>query len=161
MAFDRITDGDLLGKGNLGRPDTPGVDTAEMQRILDELPREVIVPAFNRLADQLETSNAAASLGAVPPESLPEDTPATVQGVLEGDTLTLWVDTDFTKSMVGTPPVLKALAELASTQTGREVRCAVKVGKAPAEQAASQQKHDNLDDLLALGRQFDNIIIEE
>ncbi|WP_394968107.1 hypothetical protein [Candidatus Allofournierella merdipullorum] len=83
MAFDRITDGDLLGKGNLGRPDTPGVDTAEMQRILDELPREVIVPAFNRLADQLETSDAAASLGAVPPESLPEDTPATVQGVLE------------------------------------------------------------------------------
>lgn len=83
MAFDRITDGDLLGKGNLGRPDTPGVDTAEMQRILDELPREVIVPAFNRLADQLETSDAAASLGAAPPESLPEDTPATVQGVLE------------------------------------------------------------------------------
>ena len=83
MAFDRITDGDLLGKGNLGRPDTPGVDTAEMQRILDELPRELIVPAFNRLADQLETSDAAASLGAVPPESLPEDTPATVQGVLE------------------------------------------------------------------------------
>ena len=83
MAFDRITDGDLLGKGNLGRPDTPGVDTAEMQRILDELPREVIVPAFNRLADQLEASDAAASLGAVPPESLPEDTPATVQGVLE------------------------------------------------------------------------------
>ena len=45
MAFDRITDGDLLGKGNIGRPDTPGVDTSEMQRILDELPREVIVPA--------------------------------------------------------------------------------------------------------------------
>lgn len=83
MAFDRITDGDLLGKGNLGRPDTPGVDTAEMQRILDELPREVIVPAFNRLADQLEAADAAASLGAARPESLSEDTPATVQGVLE------------------------------------------------------------------------------
>ncbi|WP_418718257.1 hypothetical protein [Candidatus Allofournierella merdipullorum] len=83
MAFDRITDGDLLGKGNLGRPDTPGVDTAEMQRILDELPREVIVPAFNRLVGQLEAQSAAASLGAAPPESVPEDTPATVQGVLE------------------------------------------------------------------------------
>lgn len=83
MAFDRITDGDLLGKGNIGRPDTPGVDTAEMQRILDELPREVIVPALNRLADQLEDPGAAASLGAAPPAGLPEGTPATVQGALE------------------------------------------------------------------------------
>ncbi len=56
MAFERITEDDLQGKGNLGRPDTPGVDTTEMQRILDELPREVIVPAFNRLAEQLEAA---------------------------------------------------------------------------------------------------------
>ena len=83
MAFDRITDGDLLGKGNIGRPDTPGVDTSEMQRILDELPREVIVPAFNRLTGQLEDPGAAASLGAAPPAGLPEGTPATVQGALE------------------------------------------------------------------------------
>ena len=33
---------------------------------LDELPREVIVPAFNRLAEQLEAADAAASLGARP-----------------------------------------------------------------------------------------------
>lgn len=83
MAFERITEDDLQGKGNLGRPDTPGVDTTEMQRILDELPREVIVPAFNRLAEQLEATDAAASLGARPPEGLPEGTPATAQGVLE------------------------------------------------------------------------------
>lgn len=83
MAFDRITDGDLLGKGNIGRPDTPGVDTAEMQRILDELPREVIVPAFNRLTEQLEDPGAAAGLGAAVPAGLPEGTPATVQGALE------------------------------------------------------------------------------
>lgn len=83
MAFDRITDGDLQGKGNLGRPDTPGVDTREMQRILDELPREVIVPAFNRLTEQLEAPAAAASLGAAVPEGLPGDTPATVQGALK------------------------------------------------------------------------------
>ena len=41
MAFRKITEGDMLGKGNVGRPDTPGVSTAEMQRIMDELPREV------------------------------------------------------------------------------------------------------------------------
>ena len=85
--------------------------------------------------------------------------PAAVQGMLEERTLTLWVDTDFTKSMVGAPPVLKALAELASAQTGLEIRCTVKVGTPP--QAAQAPEHDNLDDLLALGRQFDNIIIEE
>ena len=31
MAFRKITEGDMLGKGNVGRPDTPGVSTAEMQ----------------------------------------------------------------------------------------------------------------------------------
>ncbi len=54
MAFEKITQQDLAGKGNLGRPDTPGVDTAEMQRILDEIPREVIVPKFNALIDAME-----------------------------------------------------------------------------------------------------------
>ena len=32
MAFAKITDSDLKGKGNVGRPDTPGVTTAEMQQ---------------------------------------------------------------------------------------------------------------------------------
>lgn len=58
MALIRITDNDLAGKGNVGRPDIPGVSTSEMQRILDELPREVIVPAFNKLAEQVETELA-------------------------------------------------------------------------------------------------------
>ena len=64
MAFRKITEGDMLGKGNVGRPDTPGVSTAEMQRILDELPREVLAPAFNELAGQLEAETAAADSGA-------------------------------------------------------------------------------------------------
>lgn len=52
----KITETDLAGKGNIGRPDIPGVSTAEMQRILDELSREVIVPAFNELSGQVETA---------------------------------------------------------------------------------------------------------
>lgn len=87
--------------------------------------------------------------------------PSSVQGRIEDDVLTLWVIDEFIKDMVGKSSILEELANLASTQVGSPVRCAVKVGKAPAEQAGSQQKHDNLDDLLALGRQFDNIIIEE
>lgn len=85
MGFRRISQEEMTGKGNLGRPDTPGVSAGEMQRIMDELPREVLAPAFNELAGQLENAAAAASLGAAIPENsgLPEDTPGTVQGVLD------------------------------------------------------------------------------
>ena len=83
MAFRKIEDGELVGKGNMGQPDTPGVSTSEMQRIMDEIPREIIVPAFNELSDELIAETAAASLGAQVVEGLPEETPATVQGVME------------------------------------------------------------------------------
>ena len=56
MALRRITDAELKGKGNVGKPDIPGVSTAEMQRIMDEIPREIIVPAFNELSQQAETA---------------------------------------------------------------------------------------------------------
>lgn len=85
MGFRRVSEAEMSGKGNLGRPDTPGVSATEMQRIMDELPREVLAPAINELAGQLEAETAAAMLGAaVPGEgALPEDTPGSVQGVLE------------------------------------------------------------------------------
>lgn len=82
MAFAKITDSDLKGKGNVGRPDTPGVSTAEMQRILDEIPREVIVPAFNALIAALNSGNVAAEFGAQVPSQLPNDTESNVQGVV-------------------------------------------------------------------------------
>ena len=78
MAFSKITDADTTGKGNLGRPDTPGVTAEEMQRILDELPREVIIPKFNALVGALEDTAAAASLGAAEGEAA-----TTVQAALE------------------------------------------------------------------------------
>ena len=67
MAFKKITDADVKGKGNVGRPDTPGVSTAEMQRIMDEIPREVIIPAFNALIDALADKTSAATLGITAP----------------------------------------------------------------------------------------------
>lgn len=48
---------DMEGKGNLGRPNPPGVSVEEMQRILDELPREVLVPALNRMAEAQNENN--------------------------------------------------------------------------------------------------------
>lgn len=53
MTFREILPADLIGKGNVGKPDTPGYSTAEMQRVMDEIPREVIVPIFNQLVTAL------------------------------------------------------------------------------------------------------------
>lgn len=83
MAFEKITDADLEGKGNVGKPDTPGVDTSEMQRILDEIPRDVIVPKFNSLLDALQDALAASFLGANIPNGLPEETGKNVQNVIQ------------------------------------------------------------------------------
>ena len=44
MAFTRITTADTTGKGVVGLPDTPGLDTAEMQQKFDELALDVIIP---------------------------------------------------------------------------------------------------------------------
>ena len=95
--------------------------------------------------------------------------PSMVEGRLEVETLTLWVKDDFTKNMVGAPAVLAELGRLASAQAGCPVRCTLKVGKAPAPKAGAVRtdpggespEHDNLDDLLAFGRQFDNIVTDE
>ena len=60
-------------------------------------------------------------------------------------------------------PLLPVQAQ-AQARTGGPVQVRVQVGKAPAEGSAPgapAAEHDNLDDLLALGRQFDNIIIKE
>jgi hypothetical protein len=64
MSLKKITEQDMQGRGNIGRPDNPNVSTAEMQRILDELPREVIAPIFNQVVDALESADGAANIGA-------------------------------------------------------------------------------------------------
>lgn len=82
MAFKRIEDSDLKGKGNVGRPDTPGVDTAEMQRILDEIPREIIVPAFNALVDALNKGTGADGITVTVPSGVPAETANNLNAVL-------------------------------------------------------------------------------
>ena len=53
MSFNKITTSDLTNKGVSGLPDTPGLSTSEMQRKFDEIGKEVIVPKFNELVDEL------------------------------------------------------------------------------------------------------------
>lgn len=64
MAFTKITDGDLKDKGVIGLPDTPGLSTSEMQAKFEQTAREVIVPKFNQLVDDLSNPSAASQIGA-------------------------------------------------------------------------------------------------
>lgn len=76
--FTRIKESDFNGKSVKGLPDVPGLGTADMQAILVAPADQVLMPAFNRLADELEAETAAASLGAKFPEGY--------QQAAEGDT---------------------------------------------------------------------------
>ncbi|MEG0178315.1 MAG: hypothetical protein RR654_02075, partial [Oscillospiraceae bacterium] len=57
MNFTKITSADTKNKGNKGKADTPSVSTSEMQRILDELSLEVIIPKFNTLSQELDLAD--------------------------------------------------------------------------------------------------------
>ena len=67
--FTKIEEADLLNKGNVGMPDTPNLTTAEMQAKMDELSRDVIIPKFNNLVEELSAESAAEHIGIVPPEN--------------------------------------------------------------------------------------------
>lgn len=64
MALNRIEAADIEGKGNVGMPDTPGLSTEEMQRKLDELSLDVIIPKFNALVASLLAETGASDIGA-------------------------------------------------------------------------------------------------
>ena len=58
MAFDKITDADLLGKGVVGQPDVPGLSALEMQNKVEEVVRAVVIPKVNGLIDDIVTELA-------------------------------------------------------------------------------------------------------
>ena len=89
--------------------------------------------------------------------------PSTI-GEYTNGVLTLWVDTNFAKNMLNKPSVLDPVGREATRMAGKAVQVFVKEGRPPVRTAASAPAapaHDNLDDLLALGRQFGNINITE
>ncbi len=63
MPLRLITAAELEGRGNVGKPDTPGVSAREMQRILDEIPREIIIPRYNETISMLSGSEGASLIG--------------------------------------------------------------------------------------------------
>lgn len=81
MAFTRITEDDLQGKGVIGQPEVPGLSTLEMQQSMEQVVREVAIPGINRLAEELEAATGAAGIGMERPAGMPEEVPAHVQGI--------------------------------------------------------------------------------
>ena len=88
--------------------------------------------------------------------------PTNVQGEYADGVLTLWADSDFVRGMIDKPTVLPTVTQEAARAAGRPVQTFVKVGKPPVRAAApsAPPEHDNLEDLMAFGRQFDNIEIK-
>ncbi len=99
--------------------------------------------------------------------------PAMVFATADAQAVTLWVQSTLVQGVLNKSDVTEVLRGLIETKLGRSVpRLIFTVGKPPAGQAAPaadtpaeppsrEETHDKLDDLLALGQQFDNIIIEE
>ncbi|OUQ74335.1 hypothetical protein B5E43_14780, partial [Flavonifractor sp. An100] len=70
--------------------------------------------------------------GKVPPSVTPYlNNPAKVTGVWQNGKLTLWVDSEFTRSMLNKPAVLSGLTQAAAAAFGGEPRVSVVTGKAP------------------------------
>ena len=55
--MNKITDQDLANRGVKGLPDVPGLTTEEMQRKLEEIAREILVPKVNEIIENLITAN--------------------------------------------------------------------------------------------------------
>ena len=111
---------------------------------------------------------AAGLRGKVPPSVTPYlNNPAKVNGVWKNGLLTLWVDSEFTRSMLNKPAVLDGLRQAAAAAFGGQPQVSVVTGTPPAEgpaqtqlDTAPEQPQDALDELLAFGEQFDNIVIQ-
>lgn len=57
MAINEIKPADIVNKGVIGLADVPGLTTAEMQRRMDELATDVIIPKVNELVKDANATN--------------------------------------------------------------------------------------------------------
>ena len=71
------------GKGNLGKPDTPGLSAEMMQKVMDQLPR-FIAARINEIVDLIsETEDGASGADQIGATPIPGGTATTVQGILD------------------------------------------------------------------------------
>lgn len=67
MAFEKITDTDLVDKGISGLPDVPGLTTTAMQAKFDELSKDVIIPKLNAIVEGLNGTEVGNSSKVIDP----------------------------------------------------------------------------------------------
>ncbi len=119
-------------------------------------------PAASSAGDRSFWPSFAAGLrGKVSPSVYPYlNNSGKVAGVWKNGLLTLWVDSEFTRTMLNKPQVLEELAKAAAAAFGGQPRVSVVTGKPPEEGApAREPRRDALDELTAFGK-FDNITIQ-
>lgn len=157
---------------NSSEPVSPVEEPRRTEYQDQKQPRPAAAPAQGGGENRTFWASFAAGLrGKVPPSVMPYlNNPAKVTGVWKAGVLTLWVDTEFTRSMLNKPAVLDGLTQAAQAMFGGQPRVSVVTGKPPeSEQPVSHQEmspagglppQDALDELLAFGEQYDNIIIK-
>ena len=96
-------------------------------------PPEQPAPAAQPGGDSAFWPSFAAGLrGKVPPTVMPYlNNPAKVTGAWKNGKLTLWVDSEFTRSMLNKPAVLDKLAQAAAAAFGGQPQVSVAVGTPP------------------------------
>ena len=158
----RTMSGDAPSGWNQFPPEAPLRSPDGVQKVAQEVKHGDFWPSF-----------AAGLRGKIPPSVMPYfNNPEKVQGTWRPGVLTLWVDSDFTKSMLGKPNVTDALALAAESRFSMPVRVELKVGRPPKQETAApavstpapapveEDPEDALNALLAFGEQFDNIVIQ-
>jgi DNA polymerase-3 subunit gamma/tau len=111
-------------------------------------------------------SFAAGLRGKVPPTVMPYlNNPAKVTGVWKNGKLTLWVDSEFTRSMLNKPAVLEKLAAAAANVFGGQPQVGVVTGTPPPSEPAQAApapaaEKDPLDDLADSFGGLDNITFQ-
>ena len=142
------------------------VPAAPAEPARPQAPKPKAAPAPQAGGDSTFWPSFAAGLrGKVPPTVIPYlNNPAKVTGTWKNGKLTLWVDSEFTRSMLNKPAVLEKLAQAAAASFGGQPQVSVVTGAPPtAEQSqppAPGAEKDPLDELLSFGGQFDNITIQ-
>ncbi len=131
--------------------------------------QEAAPPTSSGGGDQAFWPTFAAGLrGKVSPSVYPYlNNPDKVRGVWKNGLLTLWADSEFTRSMLNKPPVLEGLRQAAAASFGGEPRVSVVTGKPPEEptpapapaQAGGESAPDALDALDVFG-ELDNVTIQ-
>jgi DNA polymerase-3 subunit gamma/tau len=110
---------------------------------------------------------AAGLRGKVSPSVTPYlNNPQKVTGVWKNGKLTLWVDSEFTRSMLNKPAILDGIAKAAAASFGRSAVVSVVAGTPPAAPAPAPSApapggtNDALNELLNFAQGFDNVTIK-